>query len=85
MFAYGPQCNLQESLGSANIKGTDQLAHSQSDQTLYNLLKRNFNFYIVSVAEQTGLDLTWPETLKTGFLVARSVCRTNTTCITLHI
>ena len=30
-------------------------------------------FYLISVAEETGLDLTLLETLKTGFVATRSI------------
>ena len=34
---------------------------------------KKFKIQLVSVAEQVGLSLTWSETPKTGFLVARLI------------
>ena len=64
----------------ANNKGADQPVHpgAQSDQHLYDslsgkhvrytcLMQIYFIFWLVSVAEQTGLNFTWSETRKTSF------------------
>ena len=64
----------------ANNKGADQPAHRRSlisacvvrflDSTIPVLAKSEISrLYLVSVAEQAGLSLTWSETPKTGFLV----------------
>ena len=37
-----------------------------------DLLQENFNF-LVSVAEETGLSVTLPKTLKTGFVESRPI------------
>ena len=74
-------CSTQENLSSgiANNKGADQPA--QSDQHLcYSLSEKyisqacfmlNFIFWLVSVAEETGLSLALLKTQKTGFVASR--------------
>ena len=66
----------------ANYKGADQPAHPRSlisvfvDCCLDSItplvsISEISSLYLVSVAAQAGLSLTWTETLKTGFLVKR--------------
>ena len=68
--------------GFANNKGADQPAHPRSliSAYVFRFLKTIISklatckfstFYVVSVAEQAGLNLALSETPKTGFLVTR--------------
>ena len=68
--------------GLQNNKGADQPAHWPSlisafvIRSLESLISRlamskNAILYLVSVAEQVGLNLTFSETPKTGFLARR--------------
>ena len=68
----------------ANNKGVDQPAHPRSlistfvvrylDSIIPILAKSKISrLWLVSVAEQAGLGLTWLETPKTGFLVTRLI------------
>ena len=70
--------------GFVNKKGADQPAHPRSlisafvihflESNIFNLAKDEFShFYLVSVAEETGLKLVLMETPKTGFLVTRPI------------
>ena len=70
--------------GVANNKGADQPAHTRSlisafairllESIISKLATSEFSiFYIVSVAEQAGLNLTLPETPKTGFVATRPI------------
>ena len=57
----------------ANNKGADQPAHvvrCLESMICVLALSKVSRFQLVSVAEQTGLNLTWLKTPKTGFLVA---------------
>ena len=67
-----------------NNKDADQPAHSHSlispfvirslNSTITKLATcRVSAIWLLSVAEQTGLSLTWPETPKTGFLASRPI------------
>ena len=65
----------------ANNKGADQPAHPSSlisafvVRCLDSIIPILANSRIMtSVAEQTGLSLTWLETLKTCFLVMSLIC-----------
>ena len=69
------------SSGFANIKGADQPAHSRRliSAFVIRILKSIISklasskisiFYLVSVAEETGLSLPLSETMKTGFLAS---------------
>ena len=69
--------------GFANNTGADQPAHPRSlisafvirflDCFICKLATGEFSiFYIVSVAEETSLNLALTESLKTGFLASRS-------------
>ena len=66
----------------ANNKGTDQPAHPRSLISVFVIrcldsiiplvsIYEISSLWLVSVAEQTGLNLTWSQTPKTGFLVTR--------------
>ena len=55
--------SMPENLSSEFAKNKDQCHVTRSIQ--------NFILYLVSVAEQAGLSLTWSETLKTSFQVWR--------------
>ena len=66
--------------GFGNNKDADQPAHLRSlisatvvcslKSIISKLAKKwNFNFQLVSVAEQASLSLTWSETMTTGFLM----------------
>ena len=69
----------------ANNKGADQPAHPRSlistfdvrclDSIIPNILaiSKISRLYLVSEAKQDGLNLTWSQTPKTGFLVMRLV------------
>ena len=68
----------------ANNKGTDQPVHSCSlisafvihflESTISKLATSEISiFLLVSVSEETGLNLTFSETLKTGFLTTRAI------------
>ena len=68
----------------ANNKGTDQPAHPRSlisafvvrclDSIIPVLAKSKFSrLWLVSVAEEVGLSLSWSQTPKTGFLVYRII------------
>ena len=70
--------------GFANNKGADQPAHPRSLISVYVicLLKRIISrlatseislFYLVSVAEETGLSLALSETPKTDFVATRPI------------
>ena len=81
--------------GFANNKGADQPAHACS---LINAFVIRFSesskpklatndismFYIVSVAEQAGLRLTWSDTPKTGFVATRPNSD-SCTCFIQHV
>ena len=73
--------------GFANNTGADQPAHPGSliSAFVIRILEssicicklatgENLFFWLVSVAEETGLSLYWLETPKTGFLAARPIC-----------
>ena len=77
---------MRENLSSvlANSKGADQPAHPHclASTFVIHLLESIIHklgrseiliFYLVSVAEQIGLSLSWSETPKTGFLVTRPI------------
>ena len=54
-------------------------AHAQSDQCLCYSLSEKYDshklsiFWLVSVAEQTRLNLTWSDTSKTDFLISMRI------------
>ena len=71
--------------GFANNEGADQPGHPHSLISTFvtRFLKSNISklatskfsiFYLVSVAEQVGLNLALWDTPKTGFLAARLIC-----------
>ena len=73
------------SSGIANNTGADQPGHTPSlisafvirflESIICKLATGEFSiFYLVSVAEETGLKLTLSETPKTGFLAIRPKC-----------
>ena len=79
---YGPRREKTCLRGFANNKGADQPAHPRSliSAFVIPLLKSIISrlatseislFYLVSVAEETGLSLALSETPKTGFLTSR--------------
>ena len=84
MNIYINWASTEEDLSSGfeNNKGTDQPAHPHSlisififplfKIIIYRLATSIFHFFwLVSVAEQAGLNLTLSETPKTGFVAAR--------------
>ena len=82
MLQNGPQREKTCLRGFVNNKGADQPARSRSliSAFVIRLLKRIIlrlatseisPFYLVSVAEETGLSLASSETPKTGFLATR--------------
>ena len=82
---YGPRCEKTCLRGFANNTGADQPAHPRSlisafvirflERTIFNLATGKISiFYLVSVAEETGLKLTLTETPKTGFLATWPIC-----------
>ena len=78
---FGSQRKKSCLQGFANNKGPDQ--HAQSEKCLFiRSLESNISklatggisiFYLVFVAEQAGLNLTFSETPKTGFVVMRPI------------
>ena len=79
---YGPRREKTCLRGFANNKGADQPAHPRSlisafvfrllESIIFRLATSKLSiFYLVSVAEQAGLNLTFSETPKTGFLATR--------------
>ena len=69
----------------ANTKGADQSAHSHSLICIFVVrcldhmtpivsISEISSLNLASIAEQTGLCLTWSQTPKTGFLVTRLYC-----------
>ena len=72
--------------GVANNTGADQPAHARSlisafvirflESVISRLATNEIShFYIVCVAEETGLKIALTETPKTGFLATRPICR----------
>ena len=85
--------SLQQNLlgGFANNKGADQPAHTRSLINAFVILLQESiicilasskvsMFQLVSVAEETGLNLALSETPKTGFVVTRPILMTLTLC-----
>ena len=78
---YGPRREKTCLRGCANNKGADQTAHLRSTfviRFLESIMSRLAwseisIFYVVSVAEETGLDLTLSGTPKTGFHATRPI------------
>ena len=81
---FGPRGEKTCLPGVANNKGADQPAHPRSlisafvicflDSFTYRLATREISsFKLVSLAEQAGLNLTFSETPKTGFLASRPI------------
>ena len=81
----------QDNLSSvfANNKGADQTAHPRSlisafvirslERIIYRLATSEISiFYLVSLAEQDGLNHTLSETVKTGFLAKGYIVNTRT-------
>ena len=73
----------------ANNKGADEPAHPRSLISAFVVhcldsmiplvsISEISNLYLVPVAAQAGLCLTWPQTPKTGFLVTTLKCNTFT-------
>ena len=82
--SYRPRREKTFPLGYANNKGADQPAHPHSliSSFVFHLLESIISrlatseisiFKLVSGAEQAGLNLTLPETLKTGFLMSLTI------------
>ena len=83
--SYGPRREKTCLQGFANNTGANQPAHPRSlicafvisvlESTIPNLATSKISlFYLVSVAEETGLNLTLSETPKTGFVATRPMC-----------
>ena len=81
---FGPRREKTCVLGFANNTGADQPAHPRSlisafvfrvlESTISKLATSEISFFLlVSVAKQTGLNLTLSETPKTGFLATRYI------------
>ena len=81
---FGPRREKTCLRGFANNTGADQPAHPRRLISAYvipflkciisKLASREISiFYLVSVAEETGLNLTLSETPKTGFLATRPI------------
>ena len=81
----------QENMSSVFVsnKGADQTAHPRSlisafvirslERIIYRLATSEMSiFYLVSLAEQAGLNLTLSETVKTGFLAKGYIVSTRT-------
>ena len=84
MVTYGPRREKTCLQGIANNTGADQPAHLRSLISTYviRLLESIISrlatseisiFWLVTVAEETGLKLTLSDTPKTGFLVTRPI------------
>ena len=76
----------------ANNKGTDQPAHLRSLISAFIIrclnriipllaISKIYKSWLVSVAEQAGLSLTWSETPKTGFLVTGLIACHHVSCV----
>ena len=74
-----------------NNKGADQHAHPRSLISTFVVrcldsiiplvsISETSSLYLASVAAQAGLCLTWSQTLKTGFLMTRFICKTTFPC-----
>ena len=83
-FIYGPRRKKTCLRGFANNTGADQPAHPRSlisafvirflESTIFYLESGKISFFwLVSVAEETGLNLALSETPKTGFLATRPI------------
>ena len=84
LFKYGPRREKTCLPGFVNNKGTDQPVHPRSlistfvIRLLDNIISKLATseipiFYLVPVAEETGLSLALLETLKAGFVALRPI------------
>ena len=84
MVPYGPHRKKTCLWEFANNKGADQPVHSRSLISAFVILllesiisrlatSEILSFYVVSVAEQAGFNLTSSETPNTGFLRAKPI------------
>ena len=81
---YGHRREKTRLRGLANNKGADQPAHPRSlisafvicllESIILKLATHEISFfYLVSVAEETGLSLAFSESPKTGFVTSRPI------------